>query len=118
MFGVGLYCFGALRGLWGFCVREWLGGLEACGVFALRFASLLLLFILLSGFRGVLPLASRLACSAAFLALWVGCCFFFPYGCTDKRRAQFLASSLVLLWACLDVLKHYRYLLRFIVAVM
>ena len=26
---VGLYCSGALRGLWGFCVREWLGGLKA-----------------------------------------------------------------------------------------
>ena len=26
---VGLYCSGALRGLWGFCVREELGGLEA-----------------------------------------------------------------------------------------
>ena len=23
---VGLYCWRALRGLWGFCVREWLGG--------------------------------------------------------------------------------------------
>ena len=22
----GLYCLRALRGLWGFCVREWLGG--------------------------------------------------------------------------------------------
>ena len=36
-FRVGLYCLGALRGLWGFCVREWLGGLKACGVFALVF---------------------------------------------------------------------------------
>ena len=26
---VGLYWSRALRGLWGFCVREWLGGLEA-----------------------------------------------------------------------------------------
>ena len=26
---VGLYCFDALRGLWGFCVREWLGGFMA-----------------------------------------------------------------------------------------
>ena len=26
---VGSYCSGALRGLWGFCVRERLGGLEA-----------------------------------------------------------------------------------------
>ena len=25
----GLYCLRALRGLWGFCVREWLGGFRA-----------------------------------------------------------------------------------------
>ena len=31
---MGLCCLGALRGLWGFCVREWLGGLKACCVFA------------------------------------------------------------------------------------
>ena len=29
MFGVGLYCSGALRGLWGFCVRVELGGFMA-----------------------------------------------------------------------------------------
>ena len=28
-FRVGLCCLGALRGLWGFCVRERLGGLKA-----------------------------------------------------------------------------------------
>ena len=39
LFRVGLCCLGALRGLWGFCVREWLGGLKACGVFAFRFSS-------------------------------------------------------------------------------
>ena len=31
-FRVGLCWLGALRGLWGFCVREWLGGFMACGV--------------------------------------------------------------------------------------
>ena len=41
---VGLYCFDALRGLWGFCVREWLGGLKACGVFASIFPLLCLPF--------------------------------------------------------------------------
>ena len=35
---VGLYYLRALRGLWGFCVRERLGGLKACGVFCLPFA--------------------------------------------------------------------------------
>ena len=34
---VGLYYLRALRRLWGFCVREWLGGFMACGVFALVF---------------------------------------------------------------------------------
>lgn len=34
-----LYCSGALRGLRGFCVREWLGGFGACGVFAPYFSS-------------------------------------------------------------------------------
>ena len=36
VWGVDVYLYGlrALRGLWGFCVREWLGGLKACGVFA------------------------------------------------------------------------------------
>ena len=37
---VGLCCLGALRGLCSFCVREWLGGLETCSVFAFLFAFL------------------------------------------------------------------------------
>ena len=40
---VGLYCLRALRGLWGFCVREWLGGLKARGVFAFLLSFFLLL---------------------------------------------------------------------------
>lgn len=48
---VGLYCLGALRGLWGFCVRERLGGLKACGVFAFLFV----LFVLLPLFLCSLP---------------------------------------------------------------
>lgn len=43
-----LYGLGALRGLWGFCVREWLGGFGACGVFALLFVLLSFRFPLLS----------------------------------------------------------------------
>ena len=46
-FRVGLYCLGALRGLWGFCTREWLGGYMACGVFAFRFLSFASVFLLL-----------------------------------------------------------------------
>ena len=34
LFRVGLLGLGALRGLWGFCTREWLGGFGACCVFA------------------------------------------------------------------------------------
>ena len=34
---VGLCCSCVLRGLWGFCVRERLGGFVACGVFCLSF---------------------------------------------------------------------------------
>ena len=70
----------------GFCARVELGGLEACGVFCLYFISFAPALVLLSCFRGLLSLASCLACSAAFLALWVGffawlgCCFFFPFG--------------------------------------
>lgn len=118
MFGVGLYCLGALRGLWGFCVREWLGGLEACGVFAsilssrLPFVFFSCPLVLLSCFRLLSCLASCLACfpalCLAFLALWhgfwrwLGCCFFFPYGLYAKERALRVgASSLVLLWVCL-----------------
>ena len=44
---VGLCGFGALRGLWGFCVRERLGGLKACGVFAPAFILLSSAFLLL-----------------------------------------------------------------------
>ena len=32
-----LYGLRSLRGLWGFCVREWLGGFGACCVFCLSF---------------------------------------------------------------------------------
>ena len=40
--GVDVYLYGlrALRGLQGFCVREWLGGFVACGVFTLLFVLL------------------------------------------------------------------------------
>ena len=43
--GEDVYLYGlmSLSGLWGFCVRERLGGLKDCGVFALLFISLPLL---------------------------------------------------------------------------
>ena len=56
---VGLYCLGALRGLCGFCTREWLGGFMSCGVFRLSFSSFLLLSSLL--------LLSSCSCPASLL---------------------------------------------------
>lgn len=107
---VGLYCLGALRGLWGFCVREWLGGFMACCVFALLFllfASVFLLFAsvcLLSlpifwGFAFVvLGLSSCLPCLLLCLCGFV--CAVVSFSLSDyaqKERAQYLASSRVLL---------------------
>ena len=44
--------------------------------------------------------------------------FLFPLRTIRKERARRVgASSLVPLWACLDVLKHYRQFLRFIVPI-
>ena len=96
-FCVGLCCLGGLRGLWGFCTRVELGGLEACCVFAFlfilfafRFLSLSLHFVLLSSLL-LLSFASPLALS--LLSLWFvvgffvwGCCFLFPYGLYAKRK--------------------------------
>ena len=77
---VGLYCLRALRGLWGFCVRERLGGFGACGVFAFLFV---LCFISLPAF--LLCLSSCLPC--LFLCLCGLCCgFFFPIGLHAKRK--------------------------------
>ena len=70
---VGLFVLRALRGLWGFCVREWLGGLKACSVFASVFILLLLLFVL--SFSSLVLLSSFRLLSwscLAFLALWLG----------------------------------------------
>ena len=88
MFGVGLCCLGALRGLWGFCTRVELGGFMACGVFA---SILYLLPCFLSCclcFPLVVVLCSGclyLFSCFVFAALWVCCCFFFPFGLCTKR---------------------------------
>lgn len=92
VFGVGLCCLRALRGLWGFCVREWLGGFGACCVFALVFPLFAIVFLLLSCFCPLLCLVSL--CLLSFLAPIVFClfsclcCFFFPFGLYAKERAQ------------------------------
>ena len=93
---VGLCCSGTLRGLCGFCVREWLGGLKACGVFApififfayvfaLRFISLLLLYVLLSFFALVV---FWLSSCIVFVALWVWLLFPFPLRTIRKKKGR------------------------------
>ena len=110
---MGLCCSGALRGLWGFCVREWLGGLKACGVFAsvfLVFPLLCLPFHLFTCFLSFTLSALfwlSFFCPLA-LSLWLfgcGCCFLFPCGIYAKRKGAKvlpLVSSLVLLWVALS----------------
>ena len=56
--------------------------------------------------------------SACPLSLWVVVASLSLTDYAQKERALRVgASSLVLLWVCLDVIKHYRYFLRFIVTV-
>lgn len=90
-FRVGLCCLGALRGLCGFCARVRLGGYMTYCVFAFLFLllSLCLLFfyalcLLCFGCPLVLPSLF------ALVSLWVCvcCCFFFPYGCIDKKKGR------------------------------
>ena len=92
MFRVGLFVLGGLRGLWGFCVREWLGGFGACGVFHLFSASLsvFLSFVLslcLAFYPALLwlSLLVLLHClSFSALAL----CFLFPLRTTRKKKGR------------------------------
>ena len=86
--------------------------------FAFRFISLLQLFVLrLVCF--VMVVFCLFSCLVLFVlvSLWLLLLFLFPLRMNrQKERAQSVfASSLVLLWACLDVLKHYRYFLCFVV---
>ena len=113
-FGVGLCYLGALRGLWGFCVREWLGGLKACGVFAFLlsfFTSLLSYF--LSSFLSFCSCVCLTFCP--FLCLYAvvvlclsslcGLLFPFPFRYIRKKKGRkvlSLASSLRVLWAALS----------------
>ena len=99
MFGVGLCCLGALRGLCGFCARVELGGLKACGVFASAFYLLYLYFIRFSSSLSLscpfTPVFASFYARCPFL-LWLSlfvllrclCCFFFPFGCTDKKKGR------------------------------
>ena len=84
---MGLYCSRALRGLWGFCVREWLGGFGACSVFASYFL--------------LLPFSLSFWLSFPALSLGVfGCCFLFPFGLYAKRKGVRVSSLRPLLSCC------------------
>ena len=112
-----LYGFGVLRGLWGFCARVELGGLEACGVFASILSSFVLflvlyfvlyLVLLLLCLPFFLPLCSCFLCLSScpllVLSLFVGRCFFFPFGlCAKKKGRSVLVRPLLSccgLWVC------------------
>ena len=91
---MGLYCLGALHGLWGFCVREWLGGFGACCVFALLFVLLSFRFPLLSCFRPALLLGflpCLLCCFFGFVG-WFLCLvvllFLFPFRTIRKKKGR------------------------------
>ena len=63
----------------------------SCGVFAPIFSFFHLLRIS-SGALPLLSLACPLGCLASALglviSLFVGCCFFFPYGCMRKKKGR------------------------------
>ena len=98
-----MYCLGALRGLWGFCVREWLGGYMTCCVFASMLSSrlpfvffscplVLLSPALLLGFLPCL-LSCSLSCFLCFVAWLLVVVALFPFGRTGhEKRGAFSAS--------------------------
>ena len=103
LFRVCLLGSGALRGLWGFCVRVRLGGFGACGVFCLSFSSFLLLssLFLLSSCSGPASLLGFCSWSLGLLVLWL--LVFFPFRTasdTKRKGAKVLplVSSLRVLW--------------------
>ena len=71
---VGLYCFGALRGLCGFCARVELGGFRACCVFASIFHLLAPIFHLLAFVFISLLLSFSLCLSSEALPLLLSAC--------------------------------------------
>ena len=103
---VGLCCSGALRGLWGFCVRERLGGFRACCVFAsvypffiffayvIRFFSVLDFLCLFSGCPSLLWLSFfvLLHCLCGSLGVVVG----FSFSLSDKTKKERIRFALFL----------------------
>lgn len=111
----GLCCLRALRGLWGFCVREWLGGLKACGVFAFLFILLHLCLLLFCPFVLSFVLSTPAVLGLSFLSLcglFLGSLFPFPFRTIRKKeRAQSVLRPLFVGRGCLDaciVIKEFR----------
>ena len=103
-----LYCSRALRGLWGFCVREWLGGFMSCCVFSSFYPFICLSFCLFALGFILLPCLSAFRLSSSICPLCLPCLFLCPCGLLlflfplrmnrQKERARRVgASSLVLL---------------------
>lgn len=102
-------------------------GFEACFAFRSPLLSSFLLLsslFLLSSCSCPASLLGLVACFPAWLLLLVLSCFLglvgllflFPLRTMHKKKGRkVFLRPLVLLWNCLDVLKHYRYFLRFIV---
>ena len=125
---MGLCCLRVLRGLRGFCTRVWLGGLKTFCVFAFLFILFVPMFPLLCLsfylFTASCPfvlrwsgcLSSPLVCPLVFL--WVFVFSFSLADYTQKRKgAPFWCVLSCPVVGLLAVLKHYRYLLRFIVPI-
>ena len=86
---VGLCCLGALRGLCGFCVREWLGGLKTFCVFAFLFSPFVSVFaLLLCSLPALLWLSSCLVLSCLFLCPCGFLCFLFPFRTIRKKKGR------------------------------
>ena len=91
---MGLCCWLALRGLWGFCAREWLGGLEDCCVFASILSLSHPFFIFFAYLLGICLCCPRLVLLPALfvlVSLWVFVCVVVSFSLTDymqKERAQ------------------------------
>ena len=92
-FRVGLCGLRALRGLWGFCVRVELGGLEACCVFAPVFHLLPISFCLsFCLFAPVLSLCISswlcLCCPRLVSFVALSLCLLFPFRTIRKKKGR------------------------------
>ena len=93
--GADVYLYGlrSLRGLWGFCVREWLGGFMACGVFCLYvILSFAFCFLLLSSCPAFASSPAWLPALPAFLLFvlfsWLCGLAFFPFRTIRKKKGR------------------------------